>query len=108
MSTLEVFSIEFNETEYVEFLRLLISESEHLQNGNDLTARETLVANHVINRLQPYIDSGMVKCNKVEYISDRANLILEYGNGDKQLHLQEVILMLFLHQENNGNMTLFL
>jgi acetylornithine deacetylase/succinyl-diaminopimelate desuccinylase-like protein len=82
---LEGFPIEFNETEYVEFLRLLISESEHLQNGNDLTARETLVANHVINRLQPYIDSGMVKCNKVEYVSDRANLILEYGNGDKTI-----------------------
>lgn len=76
------FPIEFNETEYVEFLRLLISESEHLQNGSGLTARESLIADHVIARLRPYIDRGIIRFNKVEYVADRANLILEYGDSN--------------------------
>lgn len=78
------FPIRFDEGEYVEFLRLLISESEHLQNGNGLIASETLIANHVIQRLKPFIDSGKIKYNKVEYVENRANLILEYGDSSSQ------------------------
>lgn len=72
--------IEFDETEFVEFLRLLISESEHVQNGDGFTTQESLIADHVLNKLQNHIDSGIIRANKVEYVKDRANLILEYGD----------------------------
>lgn len=81
MSSLIKFeNCEFNEHEYIEFLRLLASESKFLQNGGDHVAQETLAANHVIARLQPYINMGLIKCTKYEYVEGRANLIIEYGD----------------------------
>jgi acetylornithine deacetylase len=79
------FPIVFDETQFVSFLGSLASVSKYLQNGGGLVAQETLVADMVINRLQPYITSGQIKCNKVEYVEGRANLILEYGSGEKTI-----------------------
>lgn len=77
---LKMDQITFDKDEYVEFLRLLISESKYLQNGGNHVAEETRVADHVIDKLKPYIESGKIKCQKIEYVKNRANLILEYGN----------------------------
>lgn len=76
------FPLTFDDNEYIEFLRILIADTEKLQNGGGFVAQETLAANHVIDRLRPYIDSGLIKCTKVEYVEGRANLILEYGNSE--------------------------
>lgn len=72
--------VQFDEVEYVDFLGLLISDVEHLQNASEFTPKESLPANHVINKLQPHIDSGKIKCTKIENVADRSNLILEYVN----------------------------
>ena len=76
--------INFNADEYIKFLGLLISESEYLQNGDKCIAEETRAANHVINYLQPHIDNNKIRFNKVEYVTGRANLIIEYGDDDLQ------------------------
>lgn len=85
MSPYREFPVAFDETEYVSFLGSLASVSKYLQNGGGLVAQETLVANMVIDRLRSYIDSGLIKCNKIEYVEGRANLILEYGSGEKTI-----------------------
>lgn len=74
------FNLNFDSDEYVSFLRVLIAESEFLQNGGGRVARESLIADHVINKLKPYIDENKIRCNKIEYVEGRANLILEYGD----------------------------
>lgn len=84
-STGRTFPITFNETQFVELLRDLVSNSYYLQNGGGCVAQETLSANIVIDRLKPHIDAGLIKCNKIEYVKGRANLILEYGHGDKTM-----------------------
>lgn len=79
------FPISFNDDEFVQLLGELMANVSSLQNGGGFVAQETLSANIVINRLKPHIDSGLIKCNKVEYVEGRANLILEYGSGDKTI-----------------------
>lgn len=79
------FPIIFDQSEYVSFLGLLSTISKELQNGGGFVAHETLAANMVIAKLQKYIDSGSIRCNKVEYVEGRANLILEYGSGEKTI-----------------------
>lgn len=73
-------SVNFDPTKYVDFLALLLSDVQELQNGNGLAPKESLPANHVIERLQSHIDSGKIKCHKIENVPNRANLILEYVN----------------------------
>jgi acetylornithine deacetylase len=75
-------SITFNKETYINLLRLLISESKFLQNGEEHVAEETRVADHVMNTLKPHIDSGKITCEKVEYVDKRANLILKYGDSE--------------------------
>lgn len=79
------FPISFNDDKFIQLMGQFASVSKHLQNGGGFVAQETLVADMVIDRLQPHIDSGAIKCNKVEYVKGRANLILEYGSGEQTI-----------------------
>lgn len=77
----------FDSAEYINFLDLLISESFYLQNGGELVAEESRVANHVLEKLKQHIDNGTIKANKIEYVTNRANLIIEYGDTESEKSL---------------------
>jgi len=83
-------SLSLPTTEYVELLRKLIAESEHLQNNpaQGLHPKEVLAAAHVLERLGPFTTEkgGLLEVEQVCFKEGRANLIIKYpGASDKSI-----------------------
>eukprot|EP00750_Incisomonas_marina_P002172 INCI12129.1.p1 GENE.INCI12129.1~~INCI12129.1.p1 ORF type:complete len:483 (+),score=74.18 INCI12129.1:88-1449(+) len=75
---------------FIELLRKLISESEHLQNNpaQGLVPQETRVVKHLLEVLAPYSTEagGPLKVQALEYVEGRANLKITYpGKTDKTI-----------------------
>lgn len=75
--------IELNESRYLSLLEKMINVAEQLQNNpaQGLVPKEELVADIVLEALQPYLkeNGGVIEAQKVCYVENRANLILKYS-----------------------------
>lgn len=80
---------EMNVPRFLELLKKLIGESEHLQNSpsQGMIPREELAANHVLEVLAPYTteNGGVLQVQKVNFVEGRSNLIIKYPGTTDQI-----------------------